>query len=50
MRIAEQDMADAKAVKVMRTPTFYINGKPLTDHGFEQLRAQVKQELAAQYR
>lgn len=49
-RIAEQDMADAKSVKIMQTPTFYINGKPLTEHGFEQLRAQVKQEIAAQYR
>ena len=49
-RIAEQDMADAKAVKVMQTPTFYINGKLLSEHGFEQLRMQVKQEIAAQYR
>jgi protein-disulfide isomerase len=49
-KIVEQDMADAKAVKVMQTPTFYINGKPLGDHGFDQLRAQVKQEIAAQYR
>ena len=49
-RIAEQDMADAKAVKVMQTPTFYINGKPLTEYGFEQLRTRVKQEIAAQYR
>lgn len=49
-KIAEQDMADAKAVKIMQTPTFYINGKPLAEHGFEQLRAQVRQEVAAQYR
>lgn len=49
-RIVEQDMADAKAVKVMQTPTFYINGKPLSEHGFDQLRAQVRQEVAAQYR
>jgi protein-disulfide isomerase len=49
-RIGEQDMADAKAVKIMQTPTFYINGKPLMEHGFEQLRAQIKQEIAAQYR
>jgi protein-disulfide isomerase len=49
-KIVEQDMADAKAVKVMQTPTFYINGKPLGEYGFEQLRGQVKQEIAAQYR
>lgn len=49
-RIVEQDIADAKAVKVLQTPTFYINGKPLSEFGFDQLRAQVRQEVAAQYR
>lgn len=49
-KIVEQDLADAKALQVMQTPTFYINGKPLTQHSFEQLRAQVRDEIAAQYR
>jgi protein-disulfide isomerase len=49
-RIVEQDMADAKAVKVMQTPTFYVNGKPLSEYGLDQLRAQVRQEVATQYR
>lgn len=48
-KIVEQDLADAKALKVMQTPTFYINGKPLAQYNFEQLRSQVKQEIAAQY-
>lgn len=48
-KIVEQDLADAKALKVMQTPTFYINGKPLSEYRFEQLRAQVRQEVAAQY-
>ena len=48
-RIAEQDMADAKAVKVMQTPTFYINGKALSEYTLEKLRSQVQLEIAAQY-
>jgi len=48
-KIVEQDLADAKALKVMQTPTFYINGKPLAQYTFEELRAQVRQEVKAQY-
>jgi len=48
-RIVEQDMADAKAAKIMQTPTFYINGKPLGEYRLDALRAQVRQEVAAQY-
>jgi protein-disulfide isomerase len=46
---AEQDMADANAVKVVQTPTFYINGKALSEYTLEKLRSQVQQEIAAQY-
>lgn len=49
-RIIDQDMADAKALKVMQTPTFYVNGKALQDYGFEQLRELVRQEVRTQYR
>lgn len=49
-RILKQDLADAKALKVVQTPTFFVNGKPLEDHGFEQLRAAVRAEVKAQYR
>ena len=49
-KILKQDMADAKALKVMQTPTFFVNGKPLRDHGFDQLRALVRAEVQAQYR
>jgi protein-disulfide isomerase len=48
-RIVEQDMADAKAAKIMQTPTFYINGKPLGEYSFDALRTQVRREVAAQY-
>jgi len=49
-KIVEQDLADAKALKVMQTPTFYINGKPLAEYTPERLKAQVAAEVAAQYR
>lgn len=46
----EQDIADAKALKLTQTPTFYINGKLLEPFGVEPLRAQVRAAVAAQYR
>jgi protein-disulfide isomerase len=49
-RVIKQDMADAKALKVLQTPTFYVNGKPLRQHGFEPLRALVREEVRAQYK
>ncbi|MFO1305623.1 MAG: thioredoxin domain-containing protein [Burkholderiales bacterium] len=49
-KIVEQDLTDAKALKVMQTPTFYINGKPLTEYTPDQLKTQVAAEVAAQYR
>ena len=49
-KVIEQDMADVKALKLQQTPTFFINGKPLAKYGFEELRAQIRAEVAAQYR
>lgn len=48
-RIMKQDMDDAKALKVMQTPTFFVNGRSLDDYGFDQLRALVRSEVQAQY-
>ena len=45
----DQDMADAKALEVTRTPGFFVNGKPLTDFGYEQLKALVEQEVRLAY-
>jgi len=49
-RILEQDMTDAKALKLMQTPTFYINGKPLAKYSFDELKSHVGAEVASQYR
>jgi protein-disulfide isomerase len=38
---------DLSALKVERTPTFFVNGKLLVDFGSDQLFALVKQELGA---
>lgn len=37
-----QDSADGRSLGVTRTPTFFVNGKQLTDLGYESLRAAVK--------
>ena len=44
-----QDMAALTALKVQRTPTFYVNGKPLVDFGAQQLKTLVSSEVKAAY-
>ena len=47
-RIA-QDVADARALGVTKTPGFFVNGKPLVVFGWDQLRGMVEAELRAIY-
>lgn len=49
VRILEVDLADAKALKVVQTPTFFVNGHSLQDFGMDQLRAAVRNEARRQY-
>jgi len=44
--ILNQDMADAAAVGVDKTPTFFVNGRPLPSFGVDQLLALVDEEVA----
>lgn len=44
---AAQDLADAKALKVTKTPEYFINGKPLPRFGLEELKALVAQAVRA---
>ena len=44
-KLIEQDFADARELGVKATPTFFINGKPLRNFGYEQLEAQIKEHL-----
>jgi protein-disulfide isomerase len=46
-RRVEQDLKDAKALKVVKTPEFFVNGRPLPSFGLEQLQNLVKEELAS---
>jgi len=48
-RILELDLADARTLGVDKTPTFFVNGKPLPSFGLEQLESLIKNEIAIHY-
>lgn len=41
----QQDLADRTTLGVRKTPTFFVNGKPLPRFGLEELQALVQSEL-----
>lgn len=45
--VLKQDMADIEANKVQQTPTFFVNGKQLTEFGPQQLNDAVMDEVRA---
>ena len=47
--ILEQDMADARSLNVRKTPSFFVNGEPLLDFGYAQLKALVDAAVAESY-
>lgn len=48
-KIVEQDLADARALGVRRTPGFFVNGKPLEPFGARPLVELILSELRIQY-
>jgi protein-disulfide isomerase len=48
-RVMAQDLADAKALNVTMTPEFFVNGRPLPDFGYEQLKKLVDDAVAKAY-
>ncbi len=44
-----QDISDLKTLSVTKTPSFYVNGKPLIDFGYGQLRHLVESEVKKVY-
>ncbi|MDP2321232.1 MAG: thioredoxin domain-containing protein [Acidobacteriota bacterium] len=44
-RRIKQDAEDAQALGVTRTPTFFVNGKPLAQIGYEPVRAAIAAAL-----
>ena len=49
LQIIQQDLDDAKALKVSKTPGFFANGRPLETFGYQQLQTLVESELRAEY-
>lgn len=47
-QVLAQDVADLNAVGVEKTPTFYVNGRPLARFHPDELRALVQQEVLRQ--
>ena len=48
-RLIDQDMDDARSLRVARTPEFFVNRRPLPDLGYEELRALVAEEVRRAY-
>ncbi len=44
-QLLQNDMADAKTLEVKGTPTFFVNGHPLTELGPQELYQLVKREV-----
>lgn len=47
--IIKQDLADVATLNVQKTPGFFVNGKPLINFGYQQLKTLVETEIRAQY-
>lgn len=46
-RIIGQDLEDARALNVTKTPEFFVNGRPLPSFGYDQLKNLVDEALAS---
>ncbi|MBF0381893.1 MAG: thioredoxin domain-containing protein [Magnetococcales bacterium] len=44
-----QDLQDGKSLNVTKTPSFFVNGRPLPSFGYQQLSDLVAEELANAY-
>lgn len=45
LALIDLDTADLEQLEVRQTPTFYVNGEPLTDYSFNGLIAMVQQAI-----
>ena len=45
--VIAQDLEDARALNVTRTPEFFVNGRPLPSFGYEPLKRLVDEALAS---
>ena len=44
-KLVAQELADAKALGANKTPSYFVNGKPLQRFGYEQLKELIYSEL-----
>ena len=44
-KLVAQDLADAKVLGATKTPSYFVNGKPLQQFGYEQLKELIYSEL-----
>ena len=49
VKVIQQDLADGRLLGASKTPTFFVNGKPLPSFGFKQFMDLVHSELATNY-
>ena len=47
--ILRRDLADAQALGLRKTPSFFVNGEPLRTFGYEPLQQMVDEAVAASY-
>ena len=45
-QVIQQDIEDARALNVSKTPEFFVNGRPLPSFGLEPLKQLIREELA----
>jgi protein-disulfide isomerase len=45
-QLIQQDLADAKTMNVTMTPEFFVNGQPLPNFGFDELKKLVDEAVA----
>ncbi|ROS04949.1 thioredoxin-like protein [Sinobacterium caligoides] len=48
-KIIAQESQDAQSLGVDKTPSFFVNSKPLTQFGYDQLAELIADEVAAEY-
>ena len=48
-KLLAQDMADVQALNVRKTPSFFVNGKPLKNFGLDEFKTLVADEIKSQY-
>lgn len=44
-KLIEQDLADAQVLGAKKTPSYFVNGKPLQEFGYEQLKELIYSEF-----